>query len=596
MPTRGEYRYVVVPPGCHYYLYGMVSASFSGRSIGPIRVIAVLLAVLSLASTPTLMAQECVEAAPQTETEAFRFLPSAEHEAIANAVPLGTTIRSIRVTRFSVFDMEDPDENNRVYRWANDFHSVTREWVVRDHLLIEEGEGYNVARLRESERILRDLKFIFDASVRAWRWCGDYVDIEVFTRDIWTFTPLLSFNRSGGENDFTIGFRDSNFLGSGKQFTIRYESDEERSGTNFVYSDPSVMGTRWRTRLSWTENDDGYDRSLHVVRPFYSVYERWSAGTALEDVKLEENVWFRGDEIAEFDRETQLVRVFGGIANELELDQQVGRWLFGYTYEDNVFSFSDSDIPPPELPDDRTYSYPFAGFQSIEDEYVKLYNVDYLGRTEDVYIGERYRWTVGWSDDGLGATRDQVALQGNYGNTLRADDTHLWTFDSWLNGYWNVDDEDFENLWITAETRYHLRQAEKWALFGRLKVDYTDGLTLDNQLTLGGADGLRGYDRHYQTGDRAFIFNLEQRYYSDWHPFRLIRVGMAAFVDVGRAWFNNQDNGSNGDVLANAGIGLRLNSSRAEKGSVIHLDLAVPFMKDDDVDSVQFLITVKDRF
>ena len=71
---------------------------------------------------------------------------------------------------------------------------------------------------------------------------------------------------------------------------------------------------------------------------------------------------------------------------------------------------------------------------------------------------------------------------------------------------------------------------------------------------------------------------------------------MAAFVDVGRAWFNNQDNGSNGDVLANAGIGLRLNSSRAEKGSVIHLDLAVPFMKDDDVDSVQFLISVKDRF
>ena len=574
----------------------MLSASHHASCYCTAGVCAALFAALLLGHSSTLRAQECVEAAPQSETDAFRFIPSAEHEAIATAVPAGTKIRSIRVTRYSVFDMEDPDENNRLYRWANDFHSITREWVVRDHLLIEEGEGYNAARLRESERILRDLKFIYDASVRVWRWCGEFADVEVITRDIWTFTPLLSFNRSGGENDYTIGFRDSNFLGTGKQFTIRYESDEERSGTNFVYSDPSVFGSRWRTRISWTENDDGHDRSLHVVRPFFSIYERWSAGTALEDVKLEEKLWYRGDEVAEFNRETQLMRVFGGIANDLRPDRQVGRWLFGYTYEDNTFSYSDSDIPPPELPQDRTYSYPFAGFQSIEDEFVKLYNVDYLGRTEDIYVGERYRWIAGWSDESLGATRDQIVLQGNYGNTLRADQRRLWTVDGWLNGYWNVDEEEFENLWLTAETRYHLRQAEKWAVFGRLKVDYADGLTLDNQLTLGGADGLRGYDRNYQVGDRAFIFNLEQRYYSDWHPFRLIRVGLAAFVDVGRAWFQNGDNGSNGDVLANAGIGLRLNSSRAEKGSVIHLDLAFPFMKDDDVDSVQFLISVKDRF
>lgn len=89
--------------------------------------------------------------------------------------------------------------------------------------------------------------------------------------------------------------------------------------------------------------------------------------------------------------------------------------------------------------------------------------------------------------------------------------------DTAITGFWNVDDEDFENLWWTTETRYHLRQAEKWALFGALRLEYTDGLTLDNQLTLGGSNGLRGYDRNYQVGDRAFLFNLEQRYYSNWH-------------------------------------------------------------------------------
>ncbi len=159
-----------------------------------------------------------------------------------------------------------------------------------------------------------------------------------------------------------------------------------------------------------------------------------------------------------------------------------------------------------------------------------------------------------------------------------------------------MDDERFENLWWTAETRYLHKQSRQWALFSRLRLDYTDGLTAERQLTLGGDNGLRGYDLNYQVGDRSFVFNLEQRYYSDWHPFRLIQVGLAAFIDVGRAWFEGEDNGSNGGVLANAGVGIRLNSSRAEKGSVVHIDLAFPFMTDDDTSDSQILFTIKDSF
>ncbi|MEM1110655.1 MAG: BamA/TamA family outer membrane protein [Pseudomonadota bacterium] len=555
-----------------------------------------LIGVVPLIAPAFADSQACLEVQPQTESALFQFVPSADHDALATQIPPGAIIRNIRVTRFAVFDREDPEEDNRIYRWANDFHSTTREWVIRDQLLFTEGDRYQLVQMQESERILRDLRFIFDATVRAYRRCGDEVDVEVYTRDIWTLTPLLSFTRSGGENEYTIGIRDSNFLGTGKAVTVRYEQDEERSGVNLLYSDPAIMGSRWRGRITLTDNDDGHERGLNIVRPFYSVYETWSAGLAVEDVKLEENLFFRGDEVAEFNRETQMFRLFGGLADDPQPDKQIGRWLFGYRYEDNEFSFSDSDIPPPELPADRTYSYPFAGFQSLEDEFVKLYNFDYLGRTEDVYVGERYRWTLGYSPEALGGTRDQIALQGNYGNTLKAIQKTVWTVEGELDGFYNIDDESFENLWLTAETRYHHRQAERWAVFARLRLDYTDGLTIDRQLTLGGDNGLRGYDRNYQVGDRSYVFNLEQRYYSDWHPFRLVRVGLAAFFDVGRAWFDGEDNGSNGDVLANAGFGLRFNSSRAEKGSVIHVDLAFPFMTDDDVDSVQFLISVRDRF
>jgi hemolysin activation/secretion protein len=221
-------------------------------------------------------------------------------------------------------------------------------------------------------------------------------------------------------------------------------------------------------------------------------------------------------------------------------------------------------------------------------------------------VGETYQWNVGWSGQGLGASRDQLAIEASYSSSLLTSNDHLWLIDTSISGFWNADQdtstnidtdtEEFENLWWTAATRYHYRQSDQWALFARLRLDYTDGLTDDRQLTLGGSNGLRGYEQNYQTGDRSFVVNLEQRYYSDWHPFRLIRVGAAAFLDVGRAWFNDTDNGSNGDVLANVGVGLRINSSRSQRGNVLHIDLAFPLSKDDDVDSVQILVTVKETF
>lgn len=538
----------------------------------------------------------CTEIKARSASENFRFTPSSDIENFVKSLPVSSRIGSIRIQRLSVFDLDDPEEDKWLYRVANKFHSLTREKVIREQLLIAEGEHYNVGRLEETERILRDLKFIYDASVRPWRRCGDIVDIEVITRDIWTFTPLLSFSRSGGQDKYAVGLRDTNFLGTGKQIVLKAESDEERSGTTLLYKDPALLGSRWQMNLGLTDNDDGFDHSLLVVRPFFSIYEKWSAGTLLRQYELEEKNWFRGDEVEEFDHQGELYRVFGGLAQELEENRRVGRWLFGYHLERNDFSFSDSDIPPAQLPDARDHSYPFFGYQSIEDEYTEIVNVNYLGRTEDFYTGESYQWTLGWSDQSLGATNDQLALNARYGNTFLSNIDHLWTAQTSIDGFYNPDQEAFENLWWTTSTHYHMKQADKWALSGRLRLDYTDGLTRDRQLTLGGGNGLRGYDRNYQVGDKSFVFSLEQRYYADWHPFRLVRVGAAAFFDVGRAWFSNRDNGPNGDVLADVGIGLRLNSSRADKGSVVHLDLAFPLMKDEGVDSVQFLVRIKDAF
>jgi hypothetical protein len=98
----------------------------------------------------------------------------------------------------------------------------------------------------------------------------------------------------------------------------------------------------------------------------------------------------------------------------------------------------------------------------------------------------------------------------------------------------------------------------------------------------------------------APFVELEERYYSDWFPFGLFRVGLAAFVDVGRAWFRDEApawvperNGDHFGTLANVGVGLRLESLRTRRDRVLHIDLAHPLVEGPGVDSLQLTLSAK---
>src|SRR5690348_10285702 len=65
------------------------------------------------------------------------------------------TIRAINVTVDNVFDPSNPDEDKKLYRWANRVHVLTREHVVTDILLFAEGDAFVGRLLDESARALR---------------------------------------------------------------------------------------------------------------------------------------------------------------------------------------------------------------------------------------------------------------------------------------------------------------------------------------------------------------------------------------------------------------------------------------------------------
>jgi len=145
--------------------------------------------------------------------------------------------------------------------------------------------------------------------------------------------------------------------------------------------------------------------------------------------------------------------------------------------------------------------------------------------------------------------------------------------------------------------RYYAPQTRHAAFYGLLSADRLgDGAAAPDELLIGGDNGLRGYPLRYQSGDRRALLTLEERAYTDWYPFRLVRVGGAVFFDHGRAWGGVNQNGVDGGWLSDAGIGLRLALDRAAFGNVLHADIAVPFSHAPGIKKVQFLVKTQATF
>jgi hemolysin activation/secretion protein len=129
-----------------------------------------------------------------------------------------------------------------------------------------------------------------------------------------------------------------------------------------------------------------------------------------------------------------------------------------------------------------------------------------------------------------------------------------------------------------------------------LAADAGQHLDADRQLLLGGDNGLRAYPLRYQSGAGRWLFTAEQRWYTNWYPFRLFNVGGAAFYDMGRTFgrgtFTSRDQG----LLKDIGVGLRLGANRSALGNVVHIDLSYPLDGDSSVRKLQLGVETRRSF
>lgn len=508
----------------------------------------------------------------------------------------GATIRAIHVTVDNVFDPSNPDEDKKLYRWANKVHVRTRDSVIEDILLLAPGDPFVARLLDESARTLRARGFIAEAVVEPGTYdpATNSVDINVRVRDSWSLALDLKLNRKGGETEWGLGLSDNNLFGTGKTLDVGYESEIDRDQTTLGYADGNLFGSRARMRALLGNASDGHRRELVVERPFFALDTRWSLGGSIQDEQRIDTMYDLGEEIDEFGHDIDVLSLQGGWSRGL-IERHTQRWLFGLTSEEHTFR-TTPDVPQPLLlPANRKLVYPWVGWQWIEDDYREMSELNDMGRTEDIALGLNLFASIGFAERRFDSDRDATLLRvtaekgwepGGPGRLLLLE----------AGASTRREDVGNRNSQVYFAGHYYRRNLEKHLLTVSLSALATDDLDPENQVLLGGDNGLRGYPIRYQSGESRTILNVEQRFFTDFYPWRLFRVGYAVFADAGRIGGRDPRATPSLGTLYDVGVGLRLTSPRASGRNVVHIDLAFPLNGDPTIDDVQLVVETKGSF
>ncbi|MBI3566221.1 MAG: hypothetical protein HY079_13580 [Elusimicrobia bacterium] len=506
-------------------------------------------------------------------------LAASARAAEPPAASTAPVVSAIRVERSNVFDPRVPGEDWWPFRIADRIHVVTRERVVRDELLFAPGERWSAFKALESERNLRaSYPFRRAEIVRVPNPDGT-VDAVVRTQDSWTLNPRLGIGTSGGQSTVSYGVEEGNLFGLGKSISYGHSQGNSTAGPqrsdSFGYGDPRFLGTRLALGGGFSRTQDGRSGGVSLARPFYSldtpaaVSASWSltnaVGTELRDASEYSRYFLR----------RRVVDAAYGV--RLEADRWFVQRVEAGWYEDKA-DFRPTGVPPGTLPGtlpaSRHLSGPTVGYSWIQPDYIKATYIDRMERVEDFNLGNELRLRTGYMARGTGSDQDRWIFNASDSQGVRLGEDRFALAKIEVSG--RLFDNKWENGLAAASANFYWKNYF-WSR-GRTLVFHAEAaqgrrLDLENQIVLGGSNGLRAYKNDSFVGGRSILFNAEDRFFFEGEWFHLVRFGGAVFFESGTV-VPEGSGFSAPRFRSDLGVGLRGASTRSTSGGVVRLDLA----------------------
>lgn len=467
-------------------------------------------------------------------------------------------VRAVILQREAVFD--SVEARYWAYRIANTLHVETRENVIRRELLIDVGDPYDSALVAESERNLRALGIFRDVRIdRADTDSG--IVVVVRTEDAWTTTFGVGAATSGSQSVIDLSLQEANLLGTRTVALLAYRNDTDRSSIAAGFDTPRAIGDRIGVGGSIVERSDGRSTTASLRLPFLSLSSLRGASVtaAVSEGRL---LRFRGSTVVDsIWRESALLRADAAYAVVAGPRGYVRLGVLGQVLRDDMVPLVDRD----DIPRTRTATAgPYVAIRA--PRYLRAYNVERIGRVEDVDIGAFVTLALlaapaawGYDRNGVGAS-----LGAGTGFRIPGGFVRLGARGSLLQT-----EDGTDSATVEGAGTYVSQRGER-----HLVVLHGSGGRQHNpipgrEFDLGLGNGLRAFPAHAFTGDRYFVLTGEYRYLLWPRLFGLVGVGAAAFGGHAGAWEGGRARRTGTEI----GAGLRLASIR-EAGGIWRLDLS----------------------
>jgi Omp85 superfamily domain len=473
--------------------------------------------------------------------------------------------------------------------WANRLHFKTQRQVIERELLFHVGDPLDLSLLQETERNLRELGFLRDASVTTQSTEPGHAEVTVFTQDAWTTDPRFSFGVLGGGHVVgSAGISESNLFGFGKAAEFYYSSERYRDVNFLGYDDPRVMGTHWHLLAQGSEDSDGRVRNALLEYPFWSLEIPDSIGASFWHVADQERLFSEDERTLRHWQTAATFSIAHALVGTSELVRRIG--LRYQLWNDSFGPAPLSEGPSAFGLQPRRTSAIELTFTEWHPDFVKAYFLDLLGRPEDRDVGSAIELRAGYSPNVIGASRSEFVFGGSASVGTHVDDyTYGWL---WLQASGREGAGQIRDSFLTAEAIAYRRLAD---LFNRsqtlvvdARLDVSDGLYRDHEFVIGSDDGrLRGYPINYRAGTQRLSFHIEDRLAIVEDLLHLISLGFVGFFDAGEVWGRGQTLSGSG-LLASVGVGLRLAGTRSGRQLPIRFDFAIPLIHHSGVSAVDF--------
>jgi hypothetical protein len=476
-------------------------------------------------------------------------------------------ISKIYIYPKNVFDdavVHTPVEKE-LYEFGNWFHIKTRESVIRARLPFSEGNFISKEEMQETEKNLRALSYISDAKIEAKKDSLGNTDLYVETSDNWTFSPSFSLGKPGEEWLYAIGLLESNLLGFGHTVGFFVEHTEDREQSYLLFRTEDFLFPNHKFNFLWSENSDGFSRSIGLGYPFISrVKNQWSYNA--------EWLWSERDEKFYESKEPKFIKTFEGVKED-----SLSLWLlrsFGgvsfKTYLGMGYDFHRIAHDSINWPKDSRLGFSIAASRIRFD---KRYNLHRVKWAEDVELGYYIKTTVAKNFKELEAANDDWFFEQKI-NLSFGTRKHYFLTRGLNNFYYNDNNNALRDMHSLLFSEYIFKPSLKHSSVLSTQIDSWQRASYDRQLYLDGNSIFPGFPVHYLAGKNSFAFKAEQRYFPGFEFLTQI-PSFAVFLAAGQAT-DRLHAFEPRDLTYMAGIGLRGSSSKSVQGVVTHINLSWP--------------------